>query len=285
MLHIINVVHTEPNWWDGIYSGLDIGTKRFLERLGELGLRVPITWCAFFGNGHLIPGTGQEAPDLIVARPEFLAARSKLGDEIGIHVHSRRIFDTESYIAVNAKQLQAAGYPYPSTHAPYWGRLDPSVFRALAEAKIAIDTGLTPRVGKGVYEQHYDEDAYGRVLQDCTSRDPNDPASYYPYHPSYEDIAKSGNCPVLEIPVTFSYHGIESHIPWYLEETRKRWKARDEVKTDIIQFFWHPYEFLYPSTNSINHEVIDAFCTIFTEIATWDEVLFCTTREAAYAYR
>jgi|GEM_PF-5733049 len=33
MLHIINVVHTEPNWWDGQYSGLDIGVTRFLDRL------------------------------------------------------------------------------------------------------------------------------------------------------------------------------------------------------------------------------------------------------------
>ena len=284
MLHIINVVHTEPNWWDGLYTGLDIGTTNFLDRLASLGLRIPITWCAFFGNGHLVPGTKQEALDLLDARPEFLRSRFELGDEIGIHVHARHILDTQQYIAPNADRLQAAGYPYPSTHAPFMGRLEPPVIRALADANIDIDAGLVPRVGKVVYEQELDMDVFGRIVQDCSVRDPEALESYRPYHPSFTNIAEAGDCPFLEIPVIFSYHGIESHVPWYIDEIRRRWDALNVVKTDIIQFFWHPYEFLYPWSTEINHEVIEAFCRIFSEIAAWDAVIFSTTRDAARAY-
>lgn len=284
MLHIINIVHTEPNWWDGQYTGLDIGATHFLDRLEALCLRVPVTWCAYFGNGHRVPGNGQEAPDLIDARPGFIASRARLGDETGIHVHGRAIFHTDPFIARNAAQLQVAGYPYPSTHAPYWNRLDPSMLHALVEAGIAIDTSLVPRIGKSIFDQDYDEEARGRVLQDCSWRDPDDPASYRPYHPSYEDVSREGDCPVLEIPITFSYHGIEDHVPWYLSELRRRKEALLPTGVDVVQFFWHPHEFLYPWSEKINFPVIEAFCRLFSEIAGWDGVVFSTARDAARAY-
>lgn len=284
MLYIVNVAHTEPNWWDGTYSGLDIGAQRFLDDLAAASLRVPITWCAYFGNGHLIPGTGQEAPDLLLARPAFVAERYQLGDELGIHVHGQRIFSTEPFIAPNARQLQEFGYPYPSTYAGYWNRLDASVLHALADAGIAVDTALIPKVGRSIYTQDFDPEAKGRVLQDCSSRDRDDPASYRPSHPSYDDYAVPGDCPVLEVPVTFSYHGIETGIPAYINEIRKRWIARHEVRDDIIQFFWHPHEFIFPGTTTVNQPVIDAYIAIFSELVGWNDVVFSTMRDAARAF-
>jgi hypothetical protein len=50
ILYVLNVVHTEPDWWSGRYAGLDLGVRRFLEEPSKLEsrleCRIPITWCA-----------------------------------------------------------------------------------------------------------------------------------------------------------------------------------------------------------------------------------------------
>jgi len=282
-VYVINIVHTEHNWWDDKYTGLDVGTSILLQRFREIedreGIKIPITWCLYFGNGQRGPVTSTLNPDIIDVRKEFFLRRFKLGDEIGIHTHAPDPREQCKFFTANAQRIEAEGFPYPKTHAPGWFYLNKKVFRALEKAEIEIDAGLLVRVGKATHP-------LGIMLQDCSERYPSDHKSFRPYFPSYENICRAGDCSVLEIPVFLSYHGIEENPKGFVDAFRKQWEHRDEVAVDIVQFFWHPFECMEMKPGGgINHGVINGYYAVYSEIAKWEDVIFSTTYQAAKAWK
>ncbi|NLI98256.1 hypothetical protein GX441_06310 [bacterium] len=284
-VHVINVVHTEHNWWDDGYTGLDEGTALLLERFANLGARhvtrIPITWCLYFGNGEKGPVTGTVNPDIIDVRKEFFRERFKLGDEIGIHTHASDPKEQPRFFKANAEKVESHGFPYPKTHAPAWFYLDGSIFRALEAARIEIDTGVL--VGCGVVNHPRVKDL---MVQDSSRRDRGDHRAFRPYHPDYEKIWEPGTSPIVEIPVFLSCEGIGENPARFIEAFRKLWEHRDEVAVDIVQFFWHPFECMEQRTGGrINHSVIDGWCTLYSEIASWNDIVFSTACDAVVAWK
>lgn len=104
-------------------------------------MKIPITWCLYFGN-EKGPVTGILNPDIIDVRKDFFLKRFKLGDKIGIHVHATDPREQYKFIRMNAEKIEAEGFPYPKTHAPAWFYLDEKVFKALDEAEFEVDAGV-----------------------------------------------------------------------------------------------------------------------------------------------
>ncbi len=281
---IINVVHTEHNWWDDEYTGLDEGTALLLERFGKIetrqGIRIPITWCLYFGNGQKGPVTGTVNSDIIDVRKEFFLERFELGDEIGIHTHAPDPREQHRFFKANAEKIESEGFPYPRTHAPGWWYLDGQVIRALEDARIEIDTGVLVGCGKVTHPAIKD-----LMLQDSSSRDRQDHRSFRPYHPAYDNVSKPGNSSIVEIPVFLSYEGIGENPARFINAFRKLWEYRNEVAASIVQFFWHPYECMEQKNGGgINLSVVDGWYTLYSEIALWEDVVFSTAYEAAKAW-
>lgn len=296
-VHVINVVHTEPSWWDDQLTGLAKGVPLLFQRLEEIqnrtGVRVPITWCLYFGNGERGAVTGRLRPDTIDVRKDFFHERYEKGDEIGIHTHASDPREQYRYFRENAEKIESGGFPYPKTHAPGEFYLDSQTIRALEEAKIEVDAGLL--VGARDYPGLVVHDGKithshplldGMILQDASCRDPSDYRSFRPYYPSYEDICRDGNSSVVEIPVFSYFKEIEDRPGGVVQTFRKQWAHRDEVAVDIVQFFWHPWELLnQPSEGEINHALIDGYHKVYSEIAKWEDVAFSTARKAAEAWK
>ncbi len=283
-MHVINVVHTEHNWWDDEYTGLDEGTALLLERFGKIeaerGMKIPITWCLYFGNGQKGPVTGTDSPDIIDVRKEFFLERFKLGDEIGIHTHAGDPREQPKFFKKNAEKVESQGLPYPKTHAPAWFYLNGPIFRALEEARIEIDTGVLVDCGVVNHPQVKD-----LMVQDSSHRDRDDHRAFRPYHPDYDKIWEPGASPVVEIPVFLSYEGIGEDTARFIDSFRKLWEHRHEVAVDIVQFFWHPWECMVQRKGGgVNHNVIDGWCRLYSEIASWNDVVFSTACGAVDAW-
>jgi hypothetical protein len=284
IVHVINVVHTEQDWWDGELRGIDLAMPAFLRRLEQLeheqGVKVPLTWCLYFGND-----TG--APDIVDVRREFFWARWQQGDEIGIHTHAADHRHQPRYIKANAEKLAAAGFPYPKTHAPGWFYLNSDVIRALEDAGIEIDAGLYVRENQFLHPET------AILLQDATCRDATLPASFRPYHPDSRHVCLAGDSPVVEAPIFFPLEGREhgwncrggilENPGCYVEAFVEQWQHRHEVAVDIVQFYWHPFELLWTDDAGnayIDQKVVDGLCQIFSEIASLPDVVFSTTQNA-----
>ncbi len=266
-LHIVNVVHTEANWWDDGYTGLDVGTQDLLDRFEGIkaskSMELPITWCLFFANGYVNEPTGRIHPDIVDTRGEFFEKRLRLGDEIGIHTHAKNKEDQWKYIEGNAKKLEAAGFPDPRTHAPGWFYLDGNTLRALEKAEIPIDAGVIVRSPEA----------------EAAGRDYSDHKSFQPYHPSYENIYVPGSSPTLELPLFLSYNGIEESWENFARLVRAACDGRNEADEIVLQFFWHPFEMLHPN-GELNREVINGYVSLYDEVAGWEGVVFSTAYEA-----
>jgi hypothetical protein len=283
-VYVINVVHTEHNWWDDKYTGLDIGVRHFLQKIEKIenseGIRIPITWCLSFANGGQNETMGVSPPDIIDMRKDFFVERFELGDEIGVHPHAADPRKQWKFIEENAKKIESEGFPYPKTHAPGWFYLDGKVFRELEKAGIEIDAGLLVGM-KGSPMPHHED-----IMQlDTSERSRDIPKSFRPYFPSYKNVTKPGECPILEIPVFMSYDGIADNPQGFIDATRVQWEHRDEVPVDIIQFYWHPHEFMKPKSDEIADEVVNGYYTVYKEIAAWKDIYFSTAQEAAKKWK
>ncbi len=271
-LHIVNVVHSEANWWDDTYTELDVGTTALLRRFEEIrdskGIDLPITWCLFFANGYVNEPTGAVHPDIVDTRGEFFQARLQLGDEIGIHTHAKGREHQWKFVGANAKKLEETGFPYPRTHAPGWLYLDGQTLRALEDAEIPVDAGVIVRSPEA----------------ESSGRSPSDPKSFRPYYPSYENVFEPGGSATIELPLFLSYNGIEKSWEGFAQAVLDQWIHRKEVDTSVLHFFWHPFEMLH-SNGELNQNVINGYASLYDEIAEWDDVLFSTAYEAASAWK
>ena len=277
--HVVNVVHTEHDWWQtpvagrqgdtqtNVYAGLDVGVSQLLQRLSDveasIGQRVPITWCLWFSNGS-VDSESRPIPDIIDCRLEFFQARSEMGDEIGIHPHAPKTQDQWRFIQANADRVTSLGFPPVDTHVGGWFETNSRVIGELESCKIGIDAGPVVRPGEGTVH----------------GRSPDDHRSYRPYHPSRSNPWKEGASSVVRLPLFLSYHGIWDGATGFIDYTRRQYEKRDEVAVEIVHFFWHPFEMIHQETGGPNTSVIEGYHDLFREIGTWDDVVFSTAREA-----
>jgi hypothetical protein len=288
-IFVINVVHTEYDWWDKGPSGIEYGLPalmRELERLEpEESLKIPITWCLFFANNPA-------RRDVVDTHREFFLQRLKLGDEVGVHTHAPDVRDQPKYYKSNAEKLEAAGFPYPKTHAPGWFYLNSEALHRLEEANIEIDAGLVVREGRFV---HPEQDI---LLQDCSNRDPKKAASFRPYHPSRHRVSEVGDSPIVEIPIFFPLRGREhgwncgpgvaTEPHTFVEAFDNHWAHRKEVDVDIVQFYWHPFELVHrgrQGKEAVKLEVVRNLCDIFRHIGAREDVQFATAHAAVSVWK
>lgn len=269
-MYVINVVHTEANWWDDGYSGIDVGARELLKQLATLenaiGTRIPITWCLFFANGYHNPGTGNVHPDVVDTRRDFFHERLAAGDEVGIHPHAVSKEEQWRYIKENAEKLAGAGFPYPQTHAPGWFHLSGHVLRALEECHFVADAGVVVRTPEAA----------------AAGRSADDPHSFRPYFPSYQNPYKPGECSVVELPLFLSYHGI-GEVNGFVNAVTRQWAACEDGGMDVLQFFWHPFE-LVRQDGTPDDQVINGFVAVYRRISELGGCSFATASQATHAW-
>ena len=285
VFHVINVVHTEHDWWHSpvagalessceanIYGGLDVGVARLLERFDEMhtrtGARIPITWCLWFSN-DIVDDQGRSIPDIVDTRRDFFQARMTLGDEIGIHPHARERSEQWRYIRENAAKLSDADFPYPSTHVGGWFVTDENVIAELNSCDIRIDAGPVVRPGDG--------SVHGRP--------PDSHLSYRPYHPSITNPWQAGVSSIVRVPLFLSYHGIWNGAEEFLGYAKHQYERRHEVPVEIVHFYWHPCEMVERDSGEPNDAVVDGYSDLLSEIGTWPDVVFSTARDAVTDWR
>ncbi|UCG44307.1 MAG: hypothetical protein JSU73_06815 [candidate division WOR-3 bacterium] len=281
-VHIVNVVHTEPDWWDGGLAGIDVGLPALLERFGDIeqkaGARIPVTWCLFFNNDYRSPEAGRRFSDVVSVRADFFHSRLELDDEVGIHTHALDPRRQHLYFQDNAQRLAEAGFPYPRTHAPGWFYLDGNVFRALERAGIETDAGLLVGAGRVVGRQPL---VKGILLQDATGRERSDPSAFRPYHPAPDCISRPGSSAVVEVPVFLSSSGVAEDPEGHVGAIRNQWLHRDEVEVEVVQLFWHPWELVEQGPGGgVNRAVVDGLAEVMSAVVGWDDVVFSTVHDA-----
>jgi len=282
MIHFCLLCHTE-----GTADDLEIGLPAMLalrERVErQTGKKFPLTWT--LGTYHF-KDPEKHQPAVFEEHGEIFKKLLKRGDEIGLHPHgipdANNVMRVDPFISGDTEALMDAGFPKPNTIVVGTWSLYPSTVQIIEQEGYRVDSSAAG--GKLVQD--------GIVIYEYPPDDVLHPVWRRPYRISRENVLRSGDSEVIEIPASGHLiefgRGEDEELVWEFFEHhitkrfKMRWEQRKALAVDVFEVFWHPFEVLENrSSATLNTPLLARFEKFLLEISTWEGVQFSTVYDAA----
>jgi hypothetical protein len=249
----------------------------------KTGRKFPLTW--MLGTYHFKNPEIQQ-PSVFDEHREMFKKLLKRGDEIGLHPHGipdeNNVMRIDPFINGDTKALIRSGFPKPDTIVVGTWSFYPGTLKIIEQEGFSVDSSVAG--GKQVQN--------GIVIYEYPPDDELHPVWRRPYRMSGENVMRSGDSGVIEIPASGHLleftKGEEEELVWeffqyhIIKRFKMRWEQRKEQPVDVFEVFWHPFEVIENrSSGTLNTQILERFEKFLLEISNWEDVEFSTVYNAA----